>query len=181
MSKFEEDVFPLYERNRNHYNNYCLSCDDKKNTCLCESRLIVCPISVGEQDIPCRLKVKNYVTIGDECSICYELIIHKKNAYLTGCGHSFHRKCLADVFIAKWKSKAYSQLNCPLCRCGLGCPDLFQRYDYFNGNALDLLENFWLSKDFMTPEFCSSWTEHSHYVGMKKDCSLCTLYRETGV
>jgi len=177
---YEEDVFSLYERNRNHYNNYCLSCDDKKNTCPCVSRLTLYPICVGEQEIPCRFRVKNYVKVGDECSICYDPIVHKINTYLTGCGHSFHRKCLADVFIAKWKNKAFSQMKCPLCRCGLGCPDLFQRYDYITGNTLDMLENFWLSKEFLLPEFCSNSTQYSHFLGVKKDCPDCLRYRDTG-
>lgn len=175
---YEEDVFSLYERNRNHHNNYCLSCDDKKNECNCLSRQTLYPVSIGEQGIPCRMQVKNYVKIQEECPICYEPMIHKVHTYITRCGHAFHRKCLANIFHAKWKVRPFSQVNCPLCRCSLGFPDLFQRYDHYSGTNLDILENFWLTKDFVHPYFCILGPPH--YLGMKNDCETCLRYRQTG-
>ena len=180
MSMFQEDVFSLYERNRSHHNGYCLTCTDETNQCECESKHAVYPICIGEQDIPCRFHVRNYIKIGDDCPICFDSITHKIDAYITGCGHSFHRKCLFNVFHARWKQRPFSQIKCPLCRCGLGCPDLFQRYNYCTSSSLDILENFWMSKDYMMPEFCPLFGDNPHYLGMHTDCGYCTRYRNIG-
>jgi hypothetical protein len=155
---YQDDVFHLYERNIR---------DDS-----------ILPITIGEQDIACRLNVKTYIKIGDECSVCLDPIFHKTDAYLTGCGHSFHKKCLCKVFKAKWEVKPFSALKCPLCRAGLGCPDLFVRYNYESKNQLDRLENFWITKDCLIPDLCD---RGKHYLGMKNNCQMCTQYRKTGL
>lgn len=47
--------------------------------------------------------------VQQDCSICYETI---KEGIFTGCGHSFHARCLYSWFSAKeWRS-----LTCPICR-----------------------------------------------------------------
>lgn len=179
-----EDVFWLYERNKNiEYNNCIKLCKPCPNLfgdeCCCDSLDPILPITIGEQSTKCRLKVKTYIKFGEECPICFESIEHKKNAYLTGCGHSFHRKCLFKTIQAKWEIKPFSTIKCPMCRCALGYPEMFERYKYdYNNNFLDRLEDFWLCKEFRMPEFCYSG---KHYLGMKKNCRRCINYRINGV
>ena len=174
-----DDIFWLYERNKNIYsdcikkNRICNNLIDNK--CYCYIDDIVYPITVGDQDVKCIFKVKSYIKIGEECPICMEGIFHKINAYITGCGHSFHRKCLSKVFQTKWKTKAYSVLRCPICRASQGFPDMFSRYN-INSGELDNLENFWITKDCQMGTFCNI----NHYIGMKKNCLRCINYRNTG-
>jgi hypothetical protein len=182
---YQEDVFHLYERNKSMYTKCTESCSSGRNRSCADlaecvyqlspnTRDVVLPITIGER-YPCRLNVKTYIKIGDECSVCLEPMFHKTDAYLTGCGHSFHRKCLSRVFKAKWETKPFSVFRCPLCRSGLGCPDLFVRYD--GENQLDKLENFWITKDCLIPELCD---RGKHYLGMKSSCQTCLNYRDTG-
>jgi hypothetical protein len=168
---FYEDVFYLYERNKLIYSDFCF-------------RETVQPITIGETCVPCKMNIKCYIRQGEECPICLEKIMLKKDAFLTGCGHAFHRKCLFKTFESRWKAKPYSALRCPLCRCGLGAPTLLTRYvnsinmkkkhDY-----IDQLENFWITKDFMMPHFCDN-IKKSHYLGMNKNCYKCTDYQKFG-
>jgi hypothetical protein len=157
---YQDDVFHLYEQNK--------SLEDD----------LVLPIMIGEQDTKCRLGVRTYIKVGEECSVCLEPMYHKTDAFLTGCGHAFHKKCLSSVFKAKWEVKPLSTLKCPLCRCGLGCPELFVRYSYESENPLDKLENFWITKDCLNPDLC---LKGNHYLGMKKSCQTCLHYRATGL
>ena len=180
MSLTIDDVFYLYERNKTIYNNCkllnkeCITYYD--NICYCFLDENVFPITIGEQTINCMLNRKCYIKIGEECPICLEKIIYKTNAYLTGCGHAYHRLCLFKVFETQWKQKPYSTFKCCICRCYLGCPDLFERYNK-NGNELDQLENFWLSKDYIMGIFCG---RNKHYLGMNNKCKKCLIYRITG-
>lgn len=180
-----EDVFYLYERNKNKEYNDCIKlCKPCPtlfgNSCCCDPLDPVLPITIGNQEDLCRFHVKIYIKFGEECPICYETIKHKKNAYLTGCGHHFHRDCLFKVITTKWETKPFSILKCPMCRTSLGYPDMFERYVYsFNkNNLLDRLEDFWISKDFILPTFCHSG---KHYLGMKNDCKKCINYRNNGL
>jgi len=178
---YEEDVFWRYERNSLKYFN-CIKlgkncpnlCD---NICYCCTEATVFPVTIGDQDIKCSLHTKTYVKIGDECAICLENIVHKSNTYLTGCGHSFHRSCLFKVLETRWSEKPLSILKCPCCRCGLGTPEFLERYNC-ESNGLDKLENFWLVKDFIIPEYCRN---NSHYLGMKRECVTCEKYRTLGI
>jgi len=54
-----------------------------------------------------NLRTNHYIKIGCNCPICYEPINHRKNAYLTDCGHSFHYEC-----IKPWVEK---NKHCPIC------------------------------------------------------------------
>jgi hypothetical protein len=154
-----EDVFALYEKQDSY-------------------KSIVLPITIGDSSTPCRFKTKCYICPGEECAICLEKIMSKKEAYLTGCGHSFHRECLLKTFESKWKQKLYCTLKCPLCRCNLGLPSLFERYSYQDTkpNYLDGLENFWITKDLIMPHFCTHTKEGIHYLGMKNTCCRCKGY-----
>ena len=77
----------------------------------------------------------------------------------------------------------YERINfsCPICRSNLGYPDLYSRYSYIypKVNNLDILEDFWLAKDFKTIQMCSKGRNHS--LGMNKSCRSCLKYRKTGM
>ena len=66
-----------------------------------------------------------------------------------------------------------------MCRASLGYPEMFERYvySYDKNNELDKLEDYWLSKEFRMPAFCSSG---NHYLGMKNNCIRCNSYRING-
>ena len=190
-----EDVFWLYERNKNVYCNCnkLLKCNhninDKcisNNECYCYLNEIVQPLTIGYQDISCRLNVKSYIKQGEECPICMDLILTKQNAYLTECGHAFHKICIFKSYENKYLSKYCSQFKCPLCRANIGAPEISERYliDYFPtksksknvySNELDKLENFWLFNKFHIYNLCSN--NYDHPCGFKKDCNSCTQYR----
>ena len=141
------------------------------------------PFTIGDQNTPCDVKIKCYIKPGEECPICYEEIMTKSSAFITNCGHPFHKKCLSKYIESKWLS--ISTARCPMCRCSLGDPDFIQRYrasyffyNYKNDNELDKLEDFWISKDYRLPSFCSN--RYDHYLGCNKYCLLCKNYVETG-
>lgn len=143
----EDDVFWLYERNVNYYR--CCATNGKtmakcitawRGECYCREIEPVQPITIGDQTLPCRMSVKTYIPIGEMCPICLEGIYSKNNAYLTGCGHGFHKSCIRLVL----EICGNKNLICPSCRGNLGKPDIPGRY----GNTdteLDCLENFWNS------------------------------------
>ena len=66
-----------------------------------------------------------------------------------------------------------------MCRSNLGYPEMFERYNYIydKNTSLDRLEDYWISKEFRMASFCSFG---KHYLGMKKKCSNCINYRNTG-
>jgi hypothetical protein len=58
------------------------------------------------------LKIPRYINPNsDVCCVCLEGIISKSNAYITNCGHKFHKTCLYDC------SNHDDEMNCPYCRC----------------------------------------------------------------
>ena len=158
-----EEVFALFERNQEEINQ------------------IVQPVCIGDSSISCRFSVKCYIRPGEECPVCLEKILLKKDSYLTDCGHAFHRQCLFQVLENKWKEKLFGILNCPLCRCKLGFPEFSERYCFRDNPCyLDILENFWLTKDFMLPHYCTNTIKSIHYLGMNRKCRMCKDYRENG-
>jgi Ring finger domain len=191
-----EDVFYLYERNSRHYydckkQNNMLGCkadckDCWDNICYCVEKQEVMPFTIGDQDVPCRLKNRCYIRPGDECPICCEGILTKINAFITSCGHHYHKKCLIKYMETKWLNTKYtSVIRCPICRCSIGHPDFVQRYhdsyfstNYRGENQFDKLEDFWISKDYKLPCFCSNG--YNHYLGFDKECFCCERYRENG-
>ena len=187
-----EDVFYLYERNSRYYHD-CVqngnldNCRDCwSNECFCHLKQDVLPYTIGDQYAPCSIKVRCYIRPGDECPICCEPIITKSSAFITGCGHPYHKKCLFKYMQTKWTSTKYlSPMRCPLCRCCLGHPEFVQRYrasyfniNYKNDNEIDKLEDFWVSHEYKIPSFCSNG--YDHYLGMEKNCLCCEAYREKG-
>ena len=168
-----EDAFYLYERNSRHY------------TCYYNDEYPVNPFTIGDQDTPCELNIRCYIKQGTECPICYESIMTKSSAFITNCGHAYHKKCLSKYLEVKWLSSSHiSVAKCPLCRSSLGHPDFVQRYksSYFslnyNNNELDKLEDFWISHEFILPSFCSN--KYDHYLGCDKNCFICQNYIKTG-
>jgi len=164
-----EDVFGLYDQDRRLANNDA-----------------VIPFAIGDPYVSCEFRVKCYIKAGEECPICYEPIMTKYTAYLTNCGHAFHKQCLFAYMEARWSTAPYlSSLQCPLCRCALGHPVLLQRYksSYFNGigcedHTLDKLEDFWLSHQYTLPVHCSN--DYDHYIGLNRHCATCIAFRENG-
>lgn len=187
-----EDVFYLYERNSRYYhdcsqNGNLDTCKDCwSNECYCHLKQDVFPFTIGDQYVPCSIKVRCYIRPGDACPICCDPILTKSSAFITGCGHHYHKKCLFKYMETKWNSTRYlSPIRCPMCRCCLGHPELVQRYrasyfgiNYKNDNEIDKLEDFWISCEYKLPSFCSNG--YDHYLGISKDCFCCKEYREKG-
>lgn len=136
------------------------------------------PIEIGDVEVKCDLKRKCYIKAGDECPICMDPIFNKSNAYLTWCGHSFHKSCIFHYMETKWVTKYASNTHCPMCRksLGMGLHAMNERYaiDYLKPNYLDILENFWLTKDYTVAHVCRN--RYDHYLGMKKNCKLCRKF-----
>lgn len=166
-----EDVFYLYERNLNYYYRDILeNQDDMKFSS-------VLPYTIGDQDTPCDFKIRCYIRPGDECPICCDPILTKTSAFITDCGHYYHKKCLFKYIKTKWDSTKFTTVvRCPMCRCSLGHPNFIQRYR--DSNQLDYLEDFWLSIDYKIPEYCCKG--YNHYIGNNKTCINCKNYREKG-
>ena len=180
-----EDIFYLYERNSTHYSN--CSKNGKKDVCptynfdecFCCFSEPVNPITIGCSSVPCSLKRKCYIKQYEECPICMEKISRKCDAYLTSCGHSFHKQCIFKTAEEKWIKKYASQIRCPICRTSLGIDihNINSRYNSIPG-SLDDLENFWIRKDYIIPEICD--THWNHYLGLNKNCNTCLEYRKKG-
>jgi len=128
--------------------------------------------------------IKKYLISGDECPICYENIMTRKDAFILQCGHAFHFSCLE-------KNKNYSDDNycgkCPMCRfeynLRYGHKDSSFRYfiadDYIEPNYIDMLTDFWNMNDVIVPKLCLE-SNTKHYIGMKDNCEYCEDYRLNG-
>ena len=182
-----EDVFPLFirEPNRNYYDcskNPGSHCNNSWNgKCFCyHTECPIQPITIGITEVPSNINRKCYVKPNDECPICMETIINKSNAYLTRCGHSFHKKCIFKSMETRWANNSKNYC-CPMCRTKLGL-DIHQlnvRYQINdNTTCLDELENFWLNKEFYMPHMCRN--QSNHYLGTDKNCESCNKYITTG-
>lgn len=179
-----EDIYHPNERNRWFY--------AEKDECL-----VVCPLNiVGDisgheiskvktlyltlknnwvrakfpKTVKENLKIKHYIKIGEECPLCYEPIWHKKNAFLTDCGHAFHSSCIHSYEMANIYND--NGIFCPMCRCDMGMYGE-NGYIYFNSeNILDKLEDFWNNISYKTPNVCCN-----HIKGLNKNCKDCVNYR----
>lgn len=121
-----------------------------------------------------NLKIKHYIKIGELCSICYDNINHKNNAYLTDCGHSFHKTC-----INKWLIETKMEGNCPICRQDIGFYEE-ERYNPDTKNLLDKIEDLWLNYDKLYPIYCEYNYKYIHIKGFNKYCNDCLKYRKYG-
>jgi hypothetical protein len=154
-----EDIYDLYE-----YSNVNKSS-------------IILPIKIGNDEMKPKLNIKMYIRPFETCPICYDNIICKNDSYLTVCGHGFHKKCIFKAYEAKQISKPCGLFRCPCCRTSLGTDleEINERYNLFNDdvNGLDILESFWIKKDYTMPLICNK-----HYLGMNKNCIKCKNYNE---
>jgi hypothetical protein len=182
-----EDVFYLYERNSRIYHDYSDYEDCVNKTCNCYINKVVRPLTIGDQDTPCNIKYRCYIRPGTECPICYEQILTKSSAFITNCGHHFHKKCLFKYIENKRLDTSYMNVvKCPICRCSIGYPEFVQRYrsSYYSynnlhdENQLDKLEDFWLCQDYKLPDFCDNG--YNHYLGLNSNCFVCKHYRNKG-
>jgi hypothetical protein len=136
----------------------------------------VYPVTIGNSTIPCSIKRKRYIKQNEECSICLDKILKKSDAYLTPCGHSFHKLCIFKTL----ENKPFSSLKCPNCRSKIGNPELISRYS--GETELDRLENFWITKELENPIFCrrAGSDFKLHYLGLNTECHSCKKYVKYG-
>jgi len=176
-----EDVFQLYTREPNRVYHTCNICADPwNNKCICYLSQPIKASVIGDTEVPCSLTKKCFIKPNEECPICMNSISTYSTAYLTRCGHSFHKECI-------FKSMETCRINnnklycCPMCRTKLGL-DVHEICVRYNVNSkstyLDELENFWLKKDFYLPHMCRIGV--SHYLGTNRECKECVTYRKTG-
>jgi Ring finger domain len=159
----DHSIWSPYERNRNYYHKHstpdtCPTYSDF-GRCSCRYRQLLYPLIVGgcgfdwmPNNSKPSMNRRCYIGFGEQCPICIQPILHKKTAWLTPCGHAFHRKCLLYAFRHYLELDiAYSNvMPCPICRneltnCCIG-EDTTPRYNIsFNDpiNDFDYLENFW--------------------------------------
>lgn len=198
-----EDVFYLHERNSSHYLN-CNSLDKVatcidyfvySNQCMCIDNILVLPKQIGFiQDIrtggydglyKLTHGKKCYIKPGDECPICYEPIFMKSNAYLTKCGHGFHKNCIFKYYSMKvHSSRVYPNISCPICRKKKLGYDLCENIYKYNCcsekyNRLDSLENFEFGKEYMS--MILTLCDNGHHAGMIRNCYACSIYRHIGL
>ena len=186
-----EDAFSLYERNAASIYHNCArlnrleTCPIQwEGKCLCQFNVPVFSRTIGNAEVPCDMKRRCYVKPGQECPICFESILTKTSAYLTCCGHAFHKKCIFELVESKWLQSYPCTIHCPLCRTYLGSEiyEMTKRYNVFVQekpmNYLDRLEEFWIGKDFELIVPCSDGFDHAAV--MKKGCSQFKKYIKTG-
>jgi hypothetical protein len=113
---------------------------------------------------------KWYIKHSDQCSICLESITSLKNAYLTQCGHCFHKSCYANHM-----NYTYNYGVCPNCRQENNYFS-FYKYNLKNTNFLDKLENFLLHTDKYILKECNSF----HHLGTDNFCLDFLCYRKYG-
>jgi hypothetical protein len=188
-----EDVFHLYERNSLIYydckkQNKLDTCPDKSfGVCFCKYNCPIIPYNIGNENRKCSLSKKIYIAVGEECPICLENICSKQTAYLTHCGHSFHKKCLHDSYISyllEYGEDDNENLPCPLCRKTINIDDFTNNIRYCSKRgSIDEIENFWITKQLSVPYICYSEgdCDKNHYLGMNKNCKKCKRYVKKGI
>ncbi len=183
----DQSIFGRYDRT-SYIHSICkdlsncptLCNDNTADTCCCHLNQPVFPFTIGYEWYRPKIKIKTYIRIGEECPICLEPIHHKINAFLTFCGHAFHKKCIATSYTTRRMEFDDFTFRCPLCRTE-GVYDSFQRYKH--ENSLDILEDFWITKEYNIPEICGRidlCTGKNHYLGMKSSCKRCQCYHKSG-
>lgn len=174
----EEDIFSINERNRYFY-TYCNTPNICKSNCCCYHNQLVIPKSIGNNDFKRKLNNKMYIWIQEKCIICMNKIQLKSNAYLTDCGHCFHKECLTKYF-HYIQMISNNSMKCPICRCRLGNPVLNERYNIYHKDikSLDILEDLNIEMLYICK---SSTTRSNHYLGMNSNCDKCKNYRKTGL
>lgn len=179
----EEDVFSVIERNRNNY----IQCTTPKicgKNCSCYYNQLVLPNKIGNNDFDREFSNKMYIWSKDTCIVCMSQIINKNDAYLTDCGHGFHKCCLSYYF-HHIKMVSNKNLNCPLCRTNLGHPEFYERYNVYHEdiNGFDILENKNIDGHNLEMLHICKNNDMSlkHYLGMNSECYKCLDYRKNGL
>jgi hypothetical protein len=180
-SKTVEDVFCINERNRNIYIK-CTTKTSCKLNCTCYYNQLVIPNAIGRNDFNRKLSNKMYICPNEDiCTICMDNINTKSDAYLSDCGHPFHKKCFSNYF-QHIQIIGNTNLKCPMCRTNLGAPCFYEKYNMYNfdANALDMLENAnELCIDML--HICSDENALTkHYLGTNKTCVKCKIYQDKG-
>lgn len=173
----EEDIYSINERNRNYYVS-CVTPDICETNCNCYYNQLILPKSIGNNDFKRKINNKMYIWSQEICIICMDKINIKSNAYLSDCGHCFHKKCITNYF-HHLKLITCKSMNCPICRCNLGYPLLNERYNIYHKdiNSLDILEDI----NIEMLHICDSTTrKNNHYLGMNPNCDKCINYRKNG-
>lgn len=99
-----------------------------------------------------NLRTNHYIKIGCNCPICYEPINHRKNAYLTDCGHSFHYDCIINYDYVNTFTNI--NVNCPICRQDMGLYDELKIKYKNSNNSFDNLEDFEMNMKNKIPKVC---------------------------
>ena len=191
----DQSIFWKYERNSTYYH----TCKNLKKCptalriyndppphchkyeCFCHRKQLVLPVVIGEVYCPPTFHVRSYMKIGEICAICIEPILHKINAHLTCCGHSFHKTCMLATMHHTFLTQEF-KIVCPMCRNELGSDigDVFDRYQLTKeSTGLDKLENYTMRHEYMLPEICFDGVNQGgafgklHYLGMNTTCTYC--------
>ena len=173
-----EDIFHDYG------NDILISCDKQGNNKIQKNIYIYSFINKNgnykrkiKRNIYDNLKIKHYIKFGETCPICFDLIINRKDAFLTNCGHAFHYSCIIK----------YDYLNClkvngifcPLCKQDMGAYniiDIKDKYPY-SKNEIDKLIDFENNHKFKIPKICfniHTCKFNNHFHSMKYlDCYYC--------
>jgi len=132
-----DDVFTDYYNNHNK-----ISADFQGDNKISKFDILYTFTDIGvykrktKKNIIDNLKIKHYIPFGAECSICYENIFHRKNAFLTDCGHCFHYSCIINYDY--FESFNNIGIFCPICRQDMGdynnIKNNFDKYDICNKN-----------------------------------------------
>ena len=136
-------------------------------------------MSITFEDVFYSRNNKYYLKYGEECTICLDKIITKTTAYITECGHKYHKKCVLDYMKIEWMSKNYTGLiSCPMCRKSVSDDHLND--NYYSSDALRILDYVSLDiiPQYKLPQFCSN--RYDHYLGLNKKCKCCEYFREKG-
>lgn len=114
------------------------------------------------------LKIRHYISSGQECVICLEGIWSQRNAFLNSCGHGFHYSC-----IAKWSSITKS---CPSCR-EIVCLDTAQKCIHDNA-GISRADQIEMTPSLSFPQLCFRRQKPNHYLGTRSQCSFCSQFRK---
>lgn len=183
-----EDIFWVYEPERFVKYQQCANMADCPNNfngccdCYENSNSNIIPLRIGMGQHKPHLNVKTYIRPNQECPICLDPITHRPTAYLSVCGHGFHKECISKTYVANTRQKCMSQLKCPICRHTLGndIEYITERYTSDLG-TIDSVENFWNIYPHNIPTICRKMHNNQyHTLGCNNTCSRCLDYRNTG-
>lgn len=203
-----EDVYYVHERNILFYHD-CIknkrysTCPTKNiGLCLCKENCPIYPNKIcNEYTISqkqCK-KEKIYIRFGEECPICFEPIYFRNSAFLTPCGHAFHKKCLHNAHTTRLlicDNSSEDKLYCPMCRHDVPT-ELFYNPMKYNINKLPIekingkkncdfikntnfclvADNLFENIDLCSPELCFR-NKKKHYLGMDKTCKVCLNFHK---